>query len=216
MALPLVTLTPSCLARATISIRFFDETALAILDWACQICSSCGYVVEPDSLCGVGAVVHEEEFEVADVLNKESLVAGWHHVSGLLVATVTNLNFAKTSVVVHSVCSLHRQVRFPHALIPGRAFPVSLSALRPESLARTHLRHSSLALETSPHTVVDTLWLSPAGVHAHEPVALVAVEVRSALLHDRDVLLCGDHLEANVRLCLLSGKLWHPPYLDCC
>jgi hypothetical protein len=35
LALPLVTLTPSCLARATISIRFFDETALAILDWAC-------------------------------------------------------------------------------------------------------------------------------------------------------------------------------------
>jgi hypothetical protein len=32
LALPLVTLTPSCLARATISIRFFDETALAILD----------------------------------------------------------------------------------------------------------------------------------------------------------------------------------------
>jgi hypothetical protein len=31
LALPLVTLTPSCLARATISIRFFDETALAIL-----------------------------------------------------------------------------------------------------------------------------------------------------------------------------------------
>ena len=30
-ALELVTLTPSCLARATISIRFLDETACAIL-----------------------------------------------------------------------------------------------------------------------------------------------------------------------------------------
>jgi hypothetical protein len=31
LALPLVTLTPSCLARATISIRFREDTACAIL-----------------------------------------------------------------------------------------------------------------------------------------------------------------------------------------
>ena len=35
LALPLVTLTPSCLARATISILFLEETACAIL-YACQ------------------------------------------------------------------------------------------------------------------------------------------------------------------------------------
>jgi hypothetical protein len=33
----------------------------------------------------------------------------------------------------------------------------------------------------------------------------VAPEVRSALLHDRNVLLCGDHLEANVRMYLLKS-----------
>lgn len=31
LALPLVTLTPNCFARATISILFLDETACAIL-----------------------------------------------------------------------------------------------------------------------------------------------------------------------------------------
>jgi hypothetical protein len=42
-------------------------------------------------LGGVGLVVHEEEVEVAGVVDKERLVAGGHHVAGLLVATVTDL-----------------------------------------------------------------------------------------------------------------------------
>ena len=42
-------------------------------------------------LSGVGAVVHEEEVELADVVDEESLVAGGHHVAGLLVGTVANL-----------------------------------------------------------------------------------------------------------------------------
>ena len=42
-------------------------------------------------LGGVGLVVHEEEVEVAGVVNEESLVAGGHHVAGLLVGTVANL-----------------------------------------------------------------------------------------------------------------------------
>lgn len=45
-----------------------------------------------------------------------------------------------------------------------------------------HLGHSSLSLETSAHAVVDTLWLSPARVDAHEAVRLVAVEARSACM----------------------------------
>jgi hypothetical protein len=42
-------------------------------------------------LSGVGAVVHEEKVELADVVDEESLVAGGHHVAGLLVGTVTDL-----------------------------------------------------------------------------------------------------------------------------
>jgi hypothetical protein len=42
-------------------------------------------------LGGVGLVVHEEEVEVAGVVDEESLVAGGHHVAGLLVASVANL-----------------------------------------------------------------------------------------------------------------------------
>jgi hypothetical protein len=42
-------------------------------------------------LGGVGLVVHEEEVEVAGVVDEESLVAGGHHVAGLLVGTVANL-----------------------------------------------------------------------------------------------------------------------------
>jgi len=42
-------------------------------------------------LSGVGAVVHKEKVELADVVDEESLVAGGHHVAGLLVGTVTDL-----------------------------------------------------------------------------------------------------------------------------
>lgn len=47
-------------------------------------------------------------------------------------------------------------------------------------LVVSHLGHNSLSLEASAHAVVDTLWLSPARVDAHEAVRLVAVEARSA------------------------------------
>ena len=36
-------------------------------------------------LCGIGLVVHEKEFDVAGVVDEESLVAGGHHVASLLV-----------------------------------------------------------------------------------------------------------------------------------
>lgn len=35
--------------------------------------------------------MHEEEVEVTDVVDEESLVAGGHHVAGLLVAAVADL-----------------------------------------------------------------------------------------------------------------------------
>lgn len=45
-------------------------------------------------MCDLGSVrsvVHEEEFNVSRVVDQESLVAGWHHVSCLLVRAVADL-----------------------------------------------------------------------------------------------------------------------------
>ena len=44
-----------------------------------------------DVLGGVGPGVHEEELDIVDVADDEGLVAGGHHVLGLLVGTVTDL-----------------------------------------------------------------------------------------------------------------------------
>ena len=92
-----MTLTPSSFARATISIRFLDETACAIL--LCGVVSfrNVNYLVMlgEHSLCGVGLVVHQEEIEVADIVDEECLMARGHHVSGLLVVAIANLKFIK-------------------------------------------------------------------------------------------------------------------------
>lgn len=42
-------------------------------------------------LGSVCAVVHEEEVDFADVVDEEGLVAGGHHVAGLLVGAITDL-----------------------------------------------------------------------------------------------------------------------------
>lgn len=98
LALPLVTLTPRALARETISIRFLDETACAILlarvslytPTFCQI-SQKGVVL----LGGVGLVVHEQELQVTSVVDEEDLVAGGGHVAGLLVVAETDLQLLR-------------------------------------------------------------------------------------------------------------------------
>ena len=59
---------------------------------------------------------------------------------------------------------------------------------------KTHLGHNGLASEASPDGIVDTLGLPPALTNALEAVTLVTLELRGALLDDRDVLLCGNHL----------------------
>lgn len=43
-----------------------------------------------NALSSVSPVVHEEEINVLGVVNEESLVAGGHHVAGLLVGTETD------------------------------------------------------------------------------------------------------------------------------
>lgn len=135
--------------------------------------------------------MHEEELQVAGVVDEESLVAGRHHVAGLAVVTISDLY----------VCRI--QSAFCPRFVPHvRMFPSSESHLSlsfpysPHTLSSisTHLWHGSLALEASPDSVVDTLGLSPAGVHAHEPVTLVTAEARGVLLDDWHMLLGGDHL----------------------
>ena len=90
-----MTLTPKAFARATISIRFRDETACAILQPKALVTPHLLECLDLDefSLCGVSLVVHQEKFEVAGVVDEERLVAGWHHVAGLPVVAIADLQF---------------------------------------------------------------------------------------------------------------------------
>ena len=112
LALALVTLTPSCFARATISTLFLAETAWEILDIMLVSISSSLVWSKDNVLCGVGLVVHKKEVNITGVVNEESLVAGWHHVAGLLVGTETNLYrniISPYSIdIVPSLPDLHR------------------------------------------------------------------------------------------------------------
>lgn len=50
-------------------------------------------------LGSVGAVVHKEELDILGVVHNESLVAGRHHVAGLLVATVADLSKSLSAMI---------------------------------------------------------------------------------------------------------------------
>lgn len=89
------------------------------------------------------------------------------------------------SLLVGAIADLFRSspsaVLFPLRFIPHihlLSLPIRSAAASPVQfeVVRAYLRHSSLALEPPPHTVVDTLGLPPARVDALEAVALVAVE----------------------------------------
>lgn len=43
------------------------------------------------NLSSIGLGVHQQNVQVLDVLDEVSFVTTWHHVSGLLVGTVTNV-----------------------------------------------------------------------------------------------------------------------------
>ena len=113
LALALVTLTPSCLARAMMSMRLREETALAIL-----LKSQVSYGAHSTRwktrgkiivLGSIGAVVHHQELKVLDVVDKERLVARGHHVAGLLVGAIADLGHvlaateATTDAVVNTL-----------------------------------------------------------------------------------------------------------------
>ena len=111
-----------------------------------------------DILGGVGAVVHHQQLDVLQVADEEGLVAGGHHVAGLLVGAIANLSLRISTSI------LFRQVE----------------AFVRESQVSTYGGHGNGATETTADTTVDTLGLPPAGVHAHEPVTLVTGEALRA------------------------------------
>jgi len=57
-------------------------------------------------------------------------------------------------------------------------------------ILQPYLGHRRLALEASPHTVVNSFWLPPALADAHETVALMALEARSACSMLDSLFLC--------------------------
>lgn len=101
-------------------------------------------MLQGDVLSSVGAVVHQEQLHVLGVVDEEGLVAGGHHVTGLLVATITDLsNIASYQ---------HSLLYFP--------FHVVFKACEPRK-GLTYGRHGNGALEASADAVVDTLGLAP-------------------------------------------------------
>ena len=99
--------------------------------------------------------MHEQQLDVLEVADKEGLVAGGHHVAGLLVGAEADLQVTSRSA---------KTVPFLPTIFGDK----------------TYAGHGHGAPEASPDTVVDTLRLAPAGVDALEPVTLVTVEALRA------------------------------------
>ena len=152
-------------------------------------------------LSGVGAVVHEEKVELADVVDEESLVAGRHHVAGLLVGTVTDLGHDGLALeaTAHGIVDTlglspagvyaHEAVR----LVAGEARSACKSITVSDGLPVSSLRRSCLSWRS----FLGGLWLWNC--------VLVAPPWAGGrtLLDDRDMLLCGRHLCKKSRSVIL-------------
>ena len=174
LALAFVTLTPSCFAFATISTLFFDETACEILplvsialpwvdhvDWVAYsaakvvLCmrrrSTSLMLLTTKALCPEGIMCRVFLFEPYPI----------YHIT-LLAQILMFLCFSLSapSLYAHSYVTLSSLTR-----LSRRIFSL-----------RTYLWHSSLALEPSSNSIVDTLRLPPAGIDTHVCVTLVSVE----------------------------------------
>jgi hypothetical protein len=66
--------------------------------------------------------VHEEELDVVDVADEEGLVAGGHHVAGLLVGTIADLDEGESCQPLFLVSQIESPSRSP--------FPLSSSISR--------------------------------------------------------------------------------------
>lgn len=102
-----------------------------------------------DALSSVSSVVHEEELNVLGVVNEESLVAGGHHVAGLLVAAVTDLS--SVLAFIHSQYIPNESTRYDSKLevdqvVVGRTEGIGmfdLKRLRTRLSIPLGLRHDS-------------------------------------------------------------------------
>lgn len=125
-----------------------------------------------------GLVVHQEKVDITDVVDEESLVAGGHHVAGLLVGSKTNL--IVSSALVLDIVSPEVHGRFVISPSEHEFEPVMTSCL-----FLTYRWHNHLALEPSSDTIVNTLRLSPAGVETFVCVALMTMETLRACISRR-------------------------------
>lgn len=94
--------------------------------------------------------MHEEQLDVAGVVDNEGLVARGHHVPSLLVAAIADLN--------SSAC-----------VVP-----------LPRSSGRAYVGHGNHALEAPAHGIVNSLGLAPVRRDALKAVGLVAPEALGA------------------------------------
>lgn len=76
-------------------------------------------------LSGVGSVVHQQQLNILNVVDEESLVAGGHHVAGLLVVSVSDL-----SLLAHQYVKLLLFICLRHALHGGIRSHPFLESLR--------------------------------------------------------------------------------------
>lgn len=172
LAFALVTLTPSCFARATISILFLDETACAILVFVSLAASNFQECDRCSVLSGESLVVHKEEVNIADIVDEKCLVARWCQMACLLVGTKTNLS---------NLISLGTHSSFT---IVARKFSCIFSRATMHLIVfQTYRWHNHLALEPSSDSVVNTLWLSPAGIETFVGIALMSVETLRACVN---------------------------------
>lgn len=153
-------------------------------------------------LSGVGAVVHEEKVELADVVDEESLVAGGHHVAGLLVGSVTDLGHDGLSLeaTAHGIVNTlglspagvyaHEAVR----LVAGEARSACKSITVSGGLPDFLLRRSYLSWRRSLGMCL--------GVCRTRGLVAPWMGGRT-LLDDRDMLLCGGHLYEKSRSVML-------------
>lgn len=70
--------------------------------------------------------MHEEQFDVLDVVDEEGLVARGHHVAGLLVGAITDLEYEEIAIENVSLNSLVCRVVYPSTGIPIPPLPPKL------------------------------------------------------------------------------------------
>ena len=123
--------------------------------------------------------MHQEEVNIADVVDEESLVAGGHHVAGFLVRSETNL-------IIQSALSSILQIRrsWQNQYF---AFQLEIDAAMASIVLPTYRWHNHLALETSSDTIVNTLRLSPAGVETFVSVCMIRSQPTQVSFEDRRI-----------------------------